>query len=121
VTTGIIGGDGPGLVVLVGRVDSGTTAAVRERLHAAVAAGSGMLVIDLTGVSLIDVTGLGVLVGTQRLAERSGRTVVLRGTSERLSRLLRVTGLDRVLPTVPGPSRPAAVPPAPARQEVPAA
>jgi anti-sigma B factor antagonist len=90
------------VVVLAGRVDSVSTAAVRARLHEAVGGGSGPLVIDLSQVTLIDASGLGVLVGTQRLAERAGRHMSLRGTPDRLSRLLRVTGLDRVLPTVPG-------------------
>jgi anti-anti-sigma factor len=110
-----ITGDARGVVVLAGRVDSASTAAVRERLHAAVDGGSGPLVIDLSGVTLIDASGLGVLVGTQRLAERSNRHLSLRGTPDRLATLLRVTGLDRVLPTVPGPAPASTAPATPAR------
>lgn len=89
------------VVVLDGRLDGQTVAAVREVLHAAVDAGSGDLVVDLSGVDLMDATGLGVLLGTRRRAVRAGRSMVLRGTRPRLRRLLRATRMDRILPTEP--------------------
>lgn len=94
------------VVVLDGRLDGQTVAAVREVLHAAVDAGSGDLVVDLSGVDLMDATGLGVLLGTRRRAVRAGRHMALRGTRPRLRRLLRATRMDRILPT-----EPAGVPP----------
>ncbi len=87
------------LVVLTGRLDVHTVSAVRDALHAAVEQGEGRLVIDLAEIHLVDATGLGVLVGTQRRAQRAGRRIELRGTPPRLRRLLRATRLDRVLPT----------------------
>ncbi|GAA1659939.1 hypothetical protein GCM10009765_06640 [Fodinicola feengrottensis] len=90
--------DGGLTVVCVdGRLDASTATEVRERLHAAVGVGSGTFVVDLSDVQLVDATGLGVLAGTQRLAARRGRTMVLRGTPPRVARLLRIIGLDRVL------------------------
>ncbi|MGH3739625.1 MAG: STAS domain-containing protein [Micromonosporaceae bacterium] len=89
------------LIVLSGQLDVRTVSDVRDELHAAVDAGSGRLVIDMRDVDLVDATGLGVLVGTHRRAERAGRRLVLRGTPERLRRLLRATRLERVLPTEP--------------------
>ncbi len=87
------------LVTLTGRIDVLCVSDVRERLHAAVDTGSGVLVIDLSAVETIDATGLGVLVGTQHRAALAGRRVILRGTPPRFARLLRATRLDRVLPT----------------------
>lgn len=87
-----------GLVVLTGRLDVSTVSVVRDRLHAAVDAGSGLLVVDLTGVQAVDVTGLGMLAGTRRRAQTTGRTMVLRGVPPRVARLLQVTRLDRALP-----------------------
>jgi len=97
------------LVVLGGRLDVTTVADVRAALHAAVDRGTGSLVLDLSGVELVDATGLGVLVGTHRRAGRVGRGLVLRDVSDRLQRLLRRSRLDRVLTlevaaaTVPSP------------------
>lgn len=85
-------------VVHIGeRLDAGTVAEVRPRLHEAVDMGEGDLIVDLTPLEMIDATGLGVLVGTHRRALRAGRHLVLRGVPPRVMRLLAVTRLHRVL------------------------
>ncbi|MDQ1678942.1 MAG: hypothetical protein QOC93_4086 [Actinomycetota bacterium] len=86
------------VVTLTGRVDGATVATCREVLHRAVDEGTGVLVVDLTDVVLVDAIGLGMLFGTARRAGRAGRPMVLRGTPPRVARLLRVLGLDGVLP-----------------------
>lgn len=96
--------DTPTVVHVSGRFDTHTAAAIRERLHAAVRQGDGLLLIDMSTVDTLDATGLGVLVGTHRLAEQAGRQLALRGTPARLTRVLHLTRLDRFLPTVPVPS-----------------
>lgn len=85
------------MVELGGRLDARHAAAARETLHAAIAAGTGDLVVDLSGIELIDATGLGVLVGAHRRARLDGRDLVLRGVPPRVGRLLARTRLARVL------------------------
>ncbi|WP_326820456.1 STAS domain-containing protein [Streptosporangium sp. NBC_01639] len=85
-------------VVSVGsRLDVGTVAGVRPRLHGAVDSGSGDLIVDLSGLEMIDATGLGVLVGTHRRALGAERRLILRGVPPRIMRVLAVTRLNRVL------------------------
>jgi len=84
-------------IALEGRLDVHAVADVRSTLHAAIDAGSGDLVVDVSGVELVDRTGLGVLVGADRRAKLAGRRVVLRDAGPRLVRILRATGLHRVL------------------------
>ncbi|MFI7451756.1 STAS domain-containing protein [Nonomuraea sp. NPDC049714] len=85
-------------VVRIGeRLDAGTSAGVRSRLHEAVEAGEGDLIVDLSKLEMIDATGLGVLVGTHRLALSAQRRLVLRGVPPRIMRVLAVTRLNRVL------------------------
>lgn len=84
-------------IALEGRLDVHAAADVRAALHAAIDAGSGDLVVDVSGVELVDLTGLGVLVGADRRAKLAGRRVVLRDAGPRLMRILRVTRLHRVL------------------------
>ena len=92
--------EAPGSVVtLAGRVDGATVATCREVLHRAVDRGSGLLVVDLSGVVSVDATGLGMLLGTALRARRAGRPMVLRGTPSRVAGLLRAIGLDTVLRT----------------------
>jgi anti-sigma B factor antagonist len=89
------------LVVLVGELDVTTVPDARAVLHAAVDRGEGDLVVDLGSVDVIDATGLGVIVGTHRRAQRAGRRLVLRTVPPRIQRLLTVTRLSRVIPTEP--------------------
>jgi anti-anti-sigma factor len=80
-----------------GRLDVHQASDVREALHAAIDSGTGDLVVDVSGVELVDATGLGVLVGAHRRATQVGRRVVLRDAGPRLTRILRLTRLSRVL------------------------
>ncbi|MEU1722327.1 STAS domain-containing protein [Nonomuraea sp. NPDC005692] len=87
-----------GQTVRIGvRLDAGTSAGVRERLHAALDAGEGDLILDLSKLEMIDATGLGVLVGAHRRAISVQRRLVLRGVPPRIMRILAVTRLNRVL------------------------
>lgn len=85
-------------VVRIGaRLDAGTSAGLRTRLHDAVDAGSGDLILDLSELEMIDATGLGVLVGTHRRAIAAERRLVLRSVPPRIMRVLAVTRLNRIL------------------------
>ena len=84
-------------VRLRGRLDVHTVADTRTELRVAVAHGVGELLVDVTHVELADTTGLGVLLGVHRCAQRAGRTMVLVGVSAGLQRLLVATRLSRVL------------------------
>ena len=84
-------------VAITGRLGAATVADVRGMLADHLDRGSGDLVVDLQAVELVDATGLGVLVGTHRRADRVGRRLVLRGVPERIERLLHATRLHRVL------------------------
>jgi anti-sigma B factor antagonist len=86
-----------GGVVLVGRLDVRGAAAAREALHAALAGGEGRLFVDLSGVELLDATGLGVLVGVHRRARLQDRELVLCDAGPRVARLLSLTRLDRII------------------------
>ena len=91
-------------LVLSGRLDVRTATEIREALHAAIDAGSGDLVVDASGVDLIDATGLGVLLGAHRRASKAGRRVVLRDASPHLVRMLRLARLHRVFAVEPAAS-----------------
>jgi anti-anti-sigma factor len=84
-------------LALSGRLDVSAVAEVRAALHQAIDSGTGDLVVDLSGVELLDATGLGVLLGADRRAKQVDRRIVLRDASPRVLRILRVTRLHRVL------------------------
>jgi anti-sigma B factor antagonist len=85
------------LLVLHGRLSSTSVGDVRTALSEAIEAGIDDIVVDMSGVELMDASGLGVLVGSHRRAERAGRRLVLQNVPERIERLLLATRLHRVL------------------------
>lgn len=87
------------LVALSGRLDVHAAADVRLALADAVDRGEGELVVHLSGLEAVDATGLGVLVGAHRRAQRAGRTLVLLDVPAQVDRLLLVTRLNRILLT----------------------
>jgi anti-anti-sigma factor len=86
-------------VALSGRLDVHAAADVRLELADAVDSGEGELVLDLTELEAVDATGLGVLVGAHRRAQRAGRTLVLEDVPDPVGRLLLITRLDKILQT----------------------
>jgi anti-anti-sigma factor len=108
----------PGHTVLVvgGDLDIATTAALRDEIVKILAATTTPVIIDLSGVSFCDASGLALLVGAQRRAQLDGRTVVLAGPRPNVLKLLHITGLDRTFSVHPtlaaaqrGPARHPAV------------
>jgi anti-anti-sigma factor len=79
------------------RLDAATVSALRGCLDAAIETGTGPLVLDLSALQTVDATGLAMLLGIERRAASAGRELVLREVPPRIGRLLRATGLSRVL------------------------
>jgi len=84
-------------IALAGRLDARSVAEVRTALWAAIDAGAGDLVVDVSGLESVDATGLGMLLGADRRAKLAGRRVVFRDAAPRVLRLLKATRLHRVL------------------------
>lgn len=86
----------PGFTIarLEGDLDIATVPALRERLLDALS-GVRLLIVDLSGVSFCDTSGLAMLIGTQRGAGARRITVRLAAPRPQMTELLRSTGLDR--------------------------
>ena len=70
---------------------------VRDLLSALLESTEGDVVLDVSGLDSLDVTGLAVIVAAHRRALRQGRRLVLADVGPSLARLLAVTRLHRVL------------------------
>lgn len=93
----------PGHIVLAihGDLDIATTAGLRDQIAIVVEDTTVPVIIDLSGVSFCDASGLALLVGAQRRARRRGLTVALSGPRRNVSKLLRISGLDRAFTIYP--------------------
>lgn len=92
---------------VAGEVDLFTAPALRERVRDLVAKGSVHLIVDMSGVVLLDSTGLGVLVGgLKRVRAHNGSLMVVISAGHIL-RIFQITGLTKVFP--PHPSVPDAI------------
>jgi len=89
-------GDDLGVVVLAGEVDIFTAPQFKECLLGLIDEGVTRLVVDLSAVTFIDSTALGVLIGGVRRVHGSGGAMTIVVTSRPVERVLAVTGLDRV-------------------------
>jgi anti-sigma B factor antagonist len=89
-------GESTGVIVLSGEVDIYTAPQFKESLHALLDEGVDKLVVDLSGVTFIDSTALGVLIGGVRRVHGEGGTMALVVATRPVERVLSITGLDRV-------------------------
>jgi len=92
---------GPWTVVRVqGELDLHTSPQLRDHVLASLGEPPVRVALDLTGVSFMDSTSLGMLVTClKRVRERDGR-LVLAGVSGSPMKVLALTGLDRVFDLV---------------------
>jgi len=81
---------------VAGEIDVYTAPQLRERLIALVEGGARYVVVDLSGVEFLDSTGLGVLVGALKRLRGVNGELRLVCAHERLLKIFRITGLDRV-------------------------
>jgi anti-sigma B factor antagonist len=88
--------DDLGVVALSGEVDIFTAPQFKEHLVALLDDGVKRLVVDLSEVTFIDSTALGVLIGGVRRVHGAGGAMTIVVTTRPVERVLSVTGLDRV-------------------------
>ena len=79
-----------------GEIDVYTAPTLRERLDEQINAGRTRLVVDLEGVTFMDSTGLGVLVGRLKSVRSQNGSLRLVCSSERILKVFAITGLDKV-------------------------
>lgn len=94
-----------GILELVGELDVAQEARVSEALKEVLDSQPECLVLDLSQLTFIDSTGIGIVIGLKKAAERDGvRLVICRGPLS-VQRVFELTGLTSSLPFVPSTSR----------------
>lgn len=100
----------PELEILAGEAPSGgrlirlrgpVTMSSMFELQDALRQGEGNLIIDLSEVPYMDSAGLGTILGAFASCQRTHRQFALVAVSDRVATLLKVAGVDNILPQSP--------------------
>ena len=77
---------------LSGELDHHTAAQMREQVDAVVE----HLRLDFSGITFMDSSGVGLIMGRYRLMNLLGGTVSVTGCSDRVRKMLALAGMDRL-------------------------
>jgi anti-sigma B factor antagonist len=81
---------------VTGEIDIYTAPLLRERVIQLVDDGARHIIADLRGVTFLDSTGLGVLVGSLKRLRSHGGSLSVVINADRILRIFRITGLANV-------------------------
>jgi len=87
-------GNGTAVVSVIGELDRATVPAFNRTLLDVSEAGTGEVIVDLTGCSFLDSAGLRALIATKERLERSDRSLALVLSNPIVMRVIRLTRFD---------------------------
>ena len=91
-----IAASGESVISPQGRLDMVTAPVLREQLHTQVRQGNVHVVVDLSGVDLIDSSGLSALISGLKAARQAGGSLRVARPSKQARSILKLTNLHRV-------------------------
>jgi anti-sigma B factor antagonist len=89
------------VVAVFGEIDLFTAPEFKQAILAAIDAGADRVVVDLTEVTFIDSSSLGVLIGAHRRLKARGGCLVVACDRDAILKTFRITGLDGVFRIAP--------------------
>lgn len=88
--------NGRHVIAVTGEIDLYTAPDLKQLLTQVIEGGATGVVIDLSGTTFLDSTGLGVLIGAlKRLRSRDGALAVV-NVDDSIARTFEITGLDQI-------------------------
>ena len=82
---------------LTGEIDHHGASGLREEIDAAIErVQPERVVLDFAGVTFMDSSGIGLVMGRYKLVESIGGKLALRGLSAPIKRVMRLAGLDKI-------------------------
>lgn len=83
---------------LVGELDEHSAQFVRRRLDAAIEESSfDAVIFDLSRLSFMDSTGIGVIIGRYKLAKKVNKPVYVRNPTTTVDKIFRMSGLYEII------------------------
>ncbi len=91
----------PAVIALEGEIDLHRSASVREQLDPCIATKEPQIVVDLSGVSYMDSSGLAVFIEVMQRVHGYGGKFALCGLSESVRHIFAIACLDQVFRIFP--------------------
>lgn len=92
--------DGSAVIALSGEIDVANSDRIPQQVRSALAAAPAAVVLHMAGVTFIDSTGIGGLIGARNSCLAEGVPLRLANCSDTVQRMLKLTGLDSVFDVV---------------------
>lgn len=82
---------------LCGEIDHHCAGALRSEIDAAIFAYTPKcLILDFSGVSFMDSSGIGLIMGRYKILQPLGGSIILQNPAPHISRILRLAGMERL-------------------------
>lgn len=82
---------------LSGEIDHHSAADMREKIDSAIDCNMpSLLVLDFGGVSFMDSSGIGLVMGRYRALQSLGAKLHITGASPQIAKVMRLAGMDRL-------------------------
>ncbi|GAA3050898.1 hypothetical protein GCM10010448_37460 [Streptomyces glomeratus] len=91
------------LVTVTGHLDLHTAHHLADALQPLLDRGPHTVLVDLSGVTFLDSTGLTCLITAYRTARSTGARLSLIAPSQPVRKMLELTGVDQILDSYPSP------------------
>jgi anti-sigma B factor antagonist len=85
------------ILVVGGEVDYEVSPQLKAHVMRAIKAGARRLVLDLSDVTFIDSTAIGVIAGAVEKLDEAGGSLAIVSTHDKVVQIFEITGLDSVI------------------------
>lgn len=86
------------IIRLIGELDECTAAGTRSTIDKAISNGGiNCVTFDLSGLSFMDSTGIGVLLGRYKIIKKIGGVVQIRGCNSHIDKVLSMSGIFSIM------------------------
>ena len=85
------------VIEAIGRLDLVAGPQLKALIRSAVTKGETPVVIDLSGVTFMDSTGLAALISGLRITRQGGSNLRIAGATSQVLSVLQMTGIDRII------------------------
>ncbi len=90
--------NGKAVAVLTGDIDHHSARKLRSELDSfVITMQPDILIIDLTGISFMDSSGIGLIIGRYKLLKELGGKLEVKSPQPYIRRVLRLSGIERIV------------------------